>query len=56
MLDVETNQVALLYTMPPDCKPISCFALESSDTYIYVVTGSCEIIVYETAINLKKEG
>ena len=53
MFDVQSNHVALFYTMPPECKQISCYALESSDTYIYVVTASCEIIVYETSINMK---
>ena len=43
-----SNSVTCTFTTPKDCRPITCFALESSDKYIFVVTSSCEIIAYDT--------
>ena len=53
--NVSSHQVCRRFTLPPDCKPITCFALESSDTYIFIVTASCEIIVYDIQDKVKND-
>ena len=45
--NIQDKMTEATYTISNLCKPITCFALESSDSFLYIITASSDIIVYD---------